>query len=179
MYVHMHFKKLWKIHCHPSSLFPHVNLFFPGYRFIWEKNLCLQNHIPMSESTTVSGPRILHAHKNRVYDLHCLKGCVTTSGHNSLFPTFIGHSAADVEKKILISVGSVRGLPFSEQVNSLQDVYLSESVFCKHLVSMREPHLSQFILNYLLYIYIYNYIHSEYSFLWHTTRVHIYIYRWD
>ena len=64
-----------------------------------------------SESTIVTEPRILHAHKNRVYDLHCLKGCVTTSGHTSLFPTFIGHSAEDVEKEFLISVGSGRGYP--------------------------------------------------------------------
>lgn len=64
-----------------------------------------------SESVTVPEPMILHAHKNRVYDLHCMKGCVTTSGHTSLFPTFIGRSTEDMEKEFLISVGSGRGYP--------------------------------------------------------------------
>ncbi len=58
-----------------------------------------------------TAPIVLHGHFNRVYALHSLKGHITTDGFSSLFPTYLGRAAEEVEKDYLISMGFGRGYP--------------------------------------------------------------------
>lgn len=64
-----------------------------------------------SEVAASLEPIILRAHKNKVYDLYSIRGVVSTNGHTSLFPTYIGHAAKDVQKEFLVSIGSGRCYP--------------------------------------------------------------------
>lgn len=66
---------------------------------------------PLLLASREDHPKVLHAHQNKVYGLHCLREHVETSGLTSLFPTLVGRAEEEVERDFLISVGFGRGYP--------------------------------------------------------------------
>jgi hypothetical protein len=66
---------------------------------------------PLLLASRTDKPKILHAHFNKVYSLHSLRGHIHTDGLTSAFPTFVGRAAEETERDFLISIGHGRGYP--------------------------------------------------------------------
>lgn len=73
--------------------------------------ICIYHTPTLLDHPEENSPIVLHGHFNRVYALHSLKGHISTDGSSSLFPTYLGHAADQVEKDYLVSVGFGRGYP--------------------------------------------------------------------
>lgn len=66
---------------------------------------------PLLLASRDNRPKVLHAHFNKVYGLHCLQGRVHTNGLTSIFPTFVGRASEEMERDYLVSIGHGRGYP--------------------------------------------------------------------
>ena len=109
-----------------SSLLLTPTLFAIG---LYGGEICIYHTPTFLESREAPTSVILHGHVCRVYALHCLKGRIHTDGSTSLFPTYLGRPAEEVERDYLISVGFGRGYPSLKKNKVFRKSFLRKGCF--------------------------------------------------